>query len=141
MTTARCRTLSSNVGIPSGRVSFPVPFGMRTRRTGGARYAPDLARSSSDSRFSMRVSPSGPARTLGKLGSLAPWLVDSYTVLRDLVSAHGGQTMAGIHQVGLDEVVGYFDELEDPRSTINQKHPLDTSYAPMVTGRSLAPNV
>ena len=24
----------------------------------------------------------------------------------------------------LDEVVGYFDELEDPRSTINQKHPL-----------------
>jgi predicted transposase YbfD/YdcC len=27
-------------------------------------------------------------------------------------------------QVFLDEVVGYFDELEDPRSTINQKHPL-----------------
>jgi predicted transposase YbfD/YdcC len=26
--------------------------------------------------------------------------------------------------VHLDEVVGYFDELEDPRSTINQKHPL-----------------
>jgi predicted transposase YbfD/YdcC len=26
--------------------------------------------------------------------------------------------------VYLDEVVGYFDELEDPRSTINQKHPL-----------------
>jgi predicted transposase YbfD/YdcC len=26
--------------------------------------------------------------------------------------------------VSLDEVVGYFDELEDPRSTINQKHPL-----------------
>ena len=24
----------------------------------------------------------------------------------------------------LEEVVGYFDELEDPRSTINQKHPL-----------------
>lgn len=24
----------------------------------------------------------------------------------------------------LDEIVGYFDELEDPRSTINQKHPL-----------------
>jgi predicted transposase YbfD/YdcC len=32
--------------------------------------------------------------------------------------------MAKTQQVGLDEVVGYFDELEDPRSTINQKHPL-----------------
>ncbi len=27
-------------------------------------------------------------------------------------------------KISLDEVVGYFDELEDPRSTINQKHPL-----------------
>jgi predicted transposase YbfD/YdcC len=27
-------------------------------------------------------------------------------------------------QMTLEEVVGYFDELEDPRSTINQKHPL-----------------
>lgn len=26
--------------------------------------------------------------------------------------------------ITLEEVVGYFDELEDPRSTINQKHPL-----------------
>jgi predicted transposase YbfD/YdcC len=32
--------------------------------------------------------------------------------------------MARSQQVYLDEVVGYFDELEDPRSTINQKHPL-----------------
>jgi predicted transposase YbfD/YdcC len=32
--------------------------------------------------------------------------------------------MARSQQVFLDEVVGYFDELEDPRSTINQKHPL-----------------
>jgi predicted transposase YbfD/YdcC len=32
--------------------------------------------------------------------------------------------MTKIQQVGLNEVVGYFDELEDPRSTINQKHPL-----------------
>ena len=31
--------------------------------------------------------------------------------------------MATIH-VTLDEVVGYFDELEDPRSTVNLKHPL-----------------
>ena len=34
--TARWRTLSSVVGIPIGRVSFPSPFGMRTRFTGGA---------------------------------------------------------------------------------------------------------
>lgn len=32
--------------------------------------------------------------------------------------------MANIQHVCLDEVVGYFDELEDPRSEINQKHPL-----------------
>jgi predicted transposase YbfD/YdcC len=32
--------------------------------------------------------------------------------------------MAKIQQVCLDEVVGYFDELEDPRSTVNLKHPL-----------------
>ena len=37
MTTARCSTLSSKVGMPIGRVSEPVPFGMCTRRTGGAR--------------------------------------------------------------------------------------------------------
>jgi len=32
--------------------------------------------------------------------------------------------MATTRQVDLDEIVGYFDDLEDPRSTINQKHPL-----------------
>jgi predicted transposase YbfD/YdcC len=32
--------------------------------------------------------------------------------------------MAKTLHVSLDEVVGYFDELEDPRSEINQKHPL-----------------
>jgi len=32
--------------------------------------------------------------------------------------------MAKAQHVCLDEVVGYFDELEDPRSTVNQKHPL-----------------
>src|SRR5579883_1991780 len=65
--TARWRTLSSNVGIPIGRVSDPLPFGMCTRRTGGARYVPDLARSSSDRRFSsnrssycLAVCPSTP---------------------------------------------------------------------------------
>jgi predicted transposase YbfD/YdcC len=32
--------------------------------------------------------------------------------------------MATVQQISLDEVVGYFDELEDPRSTVNLKHPL-----------------
>src|SRR4051794_4700284 len=32
--------------------------------------------------------------------------------------------MAKQQQIHLDEIVGYFDELEDPRSSINQKHPL-----------------
>jgi predicted transposase YbfD/YdcC len=32
--------------------------------------------------------------------------------------------MAEIQRVTLDEVIGYFDELEDPRSTINLQHPL-----------------
>jgi predicted transposase YbfD/YdcC len=32
--------------------------------------------------------------------------------------------MAKSQHVYLDEIVGYFDELEDPRSTVNQKHPL-----------------
>ena len=32
--------------------------------------------------------------------------------------------MARVQQVSLDEVLGYFDELEDPRSTVNLKHPL-----------------
>ena len=31
---------------------------------------------------------------------------------------------ARLQHICLDEVVGYFDELEDPRSTVNQKHPL-----------------
>lgn len=32
--------------------------------------------------------------------------------------------MAGTLRVELDEVLAYFDELEDPRSSINQEHPL-----------------
>jgi predicted transposase YbfD/YdcC len=32
--------------------------------------------------------------------------------------------MAKVRHINLDEVVGYFDALEDPRSSINQKHPL-----------------
>src|SRR5213593_4724563 len=32
--------------------------------------------------------------------------------------------MADLRRVSLDEVVAHFQQLEDPRSTINQKHPL-----------------
>src|SRR3954451_12142857 len=32
--------------------------------------------------------------------------------------------MAGSRRSGLDEVVAYFQDLEDPRSEINRKHPL-----------------
>lgn len=32
--------------------------------------------------------------------------------------------MAEVRRLGLDEVVAHFQELEDPRSTINQRHPL-----------------
>ncbi len=32
--------------------------------------------------------------------------------------------MADIHRIGLDEVVRHFEELEDPRSTVNRQHPL-----------------
>src|SRR5436190_16327216 len=32
--------------------------------------------------------------------------------------------MANIQHLSLDEVIGYFDELEDPRSTVNLQHPL-----------------
>ena len=68
MTTARWRTLSSSVGIPIGRVSVVEPaLGMCTRRTGGARYVPDFARSRSDWRlasrffaYSAQVCPSTP---------------------------------------------------------------------------------
>lgn len=32
--------------------------------------------------------------------------------------------MGQVQRVGLDEVIGYFDDLEDPRDTVNRKHPL-----------------
>ena len=32
--------------------------------------------------------------------------------------------MARVQRVGLDEILGYFDDLEDPRDTVNRKHPL-----------------
>jgi len=32
--------------------------------------------------------------------------------------------MPKVEHVGLEEIIGYFDELEDPRDTVNRKHPL-----------------
>src|SRR5216110_2932506 len=32
--------------------------------------------------------------------------------------------MSDVQRISLEEVVGYFEELEDPRSPINLKHPL-----------------
>src|SRR3954471_1438412 len=32
--------------------------------------------------------------------------------------------MADLQRVSLDEIVAHFQELEDPRSTVNQRHPL-----------------
>ncbi len=31
--------------------------------------------------------------------------------------------MAEIRRIGLDEVTRHFEELEDPRSTVNRQHP------------------
>src|ERR1051325_4766716 len=32
--------------------------------------------------------------------------------------------MAKVQHVRLEEIIGYFDTLEDPRATVNRKHPL-----------------
>jgi predicted transposase YbfD/YdcC len=32
--------------------------------------------------------------------------------------------VAKVHRIGLEEIIGYFDDLEDPRDTTNRKHPL-----------------
>jgi DDE_Tnp_1-associated len=32
--------------------------------------------------------------------------------------------MAKVQRVCLEEIIGYFDDLEDPRDTVNRKHPL-----------------
>jgi predicted transposase YbfD/YdcC len=37
---------------------------------------------------------------------------------------HGDRTVANPQRIGLDEVIAYFDALEDPRSMINRQHPL-----------------
>jgi predicted transposase YbfD/YdcC len=39
-------------------------------------------------------------------------------------TAHGERMVADIQRISLDEVIRHFDELEDPRSTVNLQHPL-----------------
>ncbi len=39
---------------------------------------------------------------------------------------HSGSTMTDIQRIGVDEIIGHFAELEDPRSAINRQHPLDS---------------
>jgi predicted transposase YbfD/YdcC len=41
-----------------------------------------------------------------------------------LTPTSGGRIMPRVHHVGLDEVLGYFDDLEDPRHAVKRKHPL-----------------
>lgn len=31
--------------------------------------------------------------------------------------------MATVQRITLDEVIGFFDKLQDPRSTVNRQHP------------------
>src|SRR3954452_7779570 len=57
---------------------------------------------------------------------LAPWGVSWYTwlsVTPDTVPS-GEPSMTDIQRISLDEVVLHFAELEDPRSTVNRRHPL-----------------
>src|SRR5438046_3188636 len=50
----------------------------------------------------------------------------SYTILCVTFAAitPGERMMATIQRLSLGDIVGYFDELEDPRSPINRQHPL-----------------
>jgi predicted transposase YbfD/YdcC len=50
--------------------------------------------------------------------------LDTILCVVSFAAAHGEWTMADIHRIGLDEVARHFEELEDPRSTINRRHPL-----------------
>src|ERR1700727_1836081 len=60
------------------------------------------------------------------MGGLAPWAVFSYTTLWNCIHFRGSWrgVMAAIKRISVEEIVDYFDELEDPRSNINIKHPL-----------------
>jgi predicted transposase YbfD/YdcC len=61
-----------------------------------------------------------------------PWTVCLYDILcvynilcvATFTAAHGEQTVADIQQISLDQVIVHFEQLEDPRSTINRQHPL-----------------
>ncbi len=54
---------------------------------------------------------------------MAIWVLDSLFVECVVMNRlHGGWIMTNV-RIGLDEICRCFHELEDPRSTINQRHP------------------
>src|SRR5262249_18825772 len=55
-----------------------------------------------------------------------PWDDGWSIILRvaPLETSSGGWTMADVRRITLDEVVRHFEDLEDPRCSINRKHPL-----------------
>src|SRR6266403_2282089 len=57
---------------------------------------------------------------------LAPWAVYWYMWLSVITVTvpHGEPSTTDIQRIALDEVVLHFAELEDPRSTVNRRHPL-----------------
>jgi hypothetical protein len=71
----------------------------------------------------------GQRTLIGKPGNL--WrlhsgaaLVHAFPGVAPTTAAPGGWNVADLQRVSLDEVVVHFQELEDPRSAINQRHPL-----------------
>jgi hypothetical protein len=61
-----------------------------------------------------------------QFGKTRAWLIclDTILCVVSFAAVHGEGTMADIHRIGWDEVARHFEELEDPRSTINRRHPL-----------------
>ena len=57
---------------------------------------------------------------------LAPWVAFVYTFpcVASTKAAHQGVNMADTQRIGIDEIVRHFEELEDPRSEVNLRHPL-----------------
>src|SRR5262249_9298522 len=66
--------------------------------------------------------------TLGNFGNMGTCASSDLFVYRSpgdsLGLAPGEGTMAEIRHVGLEEVVKHFEQLEDPRSSVNRRHPL-----------------
>src|SRR5271156_6334922 len=57
------------------------------------------------------------ACALGGLSLYISWETSSTTT-------HSGPTMPSLQRSDIDEIVRHFEELEDPRSSVNRRHPL-----------------